>query len=300
MIIFQVRNHDLTKSCKIKKCGVHFFSQQSALKAVEESRSRRFFIYDDEEKQEESISKTLKFQNFINGESSSRCGVPPVNVKEVEELNPIRNESSSFALFDLNELPQDSYGPTMAVQKLEGEKTNIYECKDVLLGFMQHLPGSGWNVVASIFGTFPKWIKQLPLDRQPQCEEDCVRSSRLSTISHISEKGMRSLIKGVLELAKEPSRLFVEEVHCVLVDIISASANATPGLGRYQRDAWLFIIMSHDPCVCNLSSNCWSAKWWKFEINEGEIWLSRERSESSASKTASPEGEMSLLVAATL
>ncbi|KAJ0026321.1 hypothetical protein Pint_07091 [Pistacia integerrima] len=86
MIIFQVRNHDLTKSCKIKKCGVHFFSQQSALKAVEESRSRRFFIYDDEEKQEESISKTLKFQNFINGESSSRCGVPPVNVKEVEQL----------------------------------------------------------------------------------------------------------------------------------------------------------------------------------------------------------------------
>ncbi|KAJ0026320.1 hypothetical protein Pint_14430 [Pistacia integerrima] len=61
---------------------------------------------------------------------------------------------------------------------------------------------------------------------------------------------MRSLIKGVLELAKEPSRLFVEEVHSVLVDIISASAIATPGLGRYQRDAWLFIMMSHDPCVC--------------------------------------------------
>ncbi|GKV39964.1 hypothetical protein SLEP1_g47653 [Rubroshorea leprosula] len=47
------------------------------------------------------------------------------------------------------------------------------------------------------------------------------------------EKGLRSLIKGVLELAKEPSRLCVDEVHRVLLDIVSASANATPGLGRY-------------------------------------------------------------------
>ncbi|KAJ0091551.1 hypothetical protein Patl1_14608 [Pistacia atlantica] len=36
---------------------------------------------------------------------------------------------------------------------------------------MQHLLGSGWNVVASILGTFPKWIKQLPLDRHQQCED---------------------------------------------------------------------------------------------------------------------------------
>ncbi|CAA2985407.1 dynamin-2A-like [Olea europaea subsp. europaea] len=35
------------------------------------------------------------------------------------------------------------------------------------------------------------------------------------------------------KLAKEPSRLCVDEVHRVLVDIVSAAANATPGLGRY-------------------------------------------------------------------
>ncbi|CAG7885485.1 unnamed protein product [Brassica rapa] len=32
---------------------------------------------------------------------------------------------------------------------------------------------------------------------------------------------------------KDPARLCVDEVHRVLVDIVSASANATPGLGRY-------------------------------------------------------------------
>ncbi|AQK55173.1 Dynamin-2A [Zea mays] len=47
------------------------------------------------------------------------------------------------------------------------------------------------------------------------------------------EKGLRSLKKGVLEKAKEPSRLCVEEVHRVLLDIVNAAANATPGLGRY-------------------------------------------------------------------
>jgi dynamin GTPase len=47
------------------------------------------------------------------------------------------------------------------------------------------------------------------------------------------EKGLRSLIKIVLDMAKEPSRLCVDEVHRVLLDIVNASANATPGLGRY-------------------------------------------------------------------
>uniref|UniRef100_A0ACD5ZYY2 Uncharacterized protein n=1 Tax=Avena sativa TaxID=4498 RepID=A0ACD5ZYY2_AVESA len=47
------------------------------------------------------------------------------------------------------------------------------------------------------------------------------------------ESGLKSLIKGLLELAKEPSTLLVDEVHRVLLDIVSAAANATPGLGRY-------------------------------------------------------------------
>lgn len=41
------------------------------------------------------------------------------------------------------------------------------------------------------------------------------------------------MIKGVLELAKEPSCLSVDEVHRVLIEIVSAAANATTGLGRY-------------------------------------------------------------------
>lgn len=110
------------------------------------------------------------------------------------------------------------------------------------------LQGSGWKVVASFEGNFPNRIKQLPLDKhfdinnvkrvwfsfihiptfvpfkyvvvrpllfamflfnwyQIVLEADGYQPYLISP-----EKGLRSLIKIVLELAKEPSRLCVDEV----------------------------------------------------------------------------------------
>jgi dynamin GTPase len=47
------------------------------------------------------------------------------------------------------------------------------------------------------------------------------------------EKGLRALIRKALDLAKDPAKICVDEVHRILVDIVSSSASATPGLGRY-------------------------------------------------------------------
>ncbi|KAL0391645.1 UNVERIFIED_CONTAM: Dynamin-2A [Sesamum radiatum] len=96
--------------------------------------------------------------------------------------------------------------------------------------------GGGWKVVASFEGNFPNRIKQLPLDRHfdlNNVKRIVLEADGYQPYLISPEKGLRSLIKGVLELAKEPSRLCVDEVHRVLVDIVSAAANATPGLGRY-------------------------------------------------------------------
>ncbi|XP_042493545.1 dynamin-2A-like [Macadamia integrifolia] len=122
----------------------------------------------------------------------------------------------------------------------EGTRAVALElCREFEDKFLQHIAtgeGGGWKVVASFEGNFPNRIKQLPLDRHFEInnvkrivlEADGYQPYLISP-----EKGLRSLIKGVLELAKEPSRLCVDEVHRVLVDIVSAAANATPGLGRY-------------------------------------------------------------------
>ncbi|KAG9136720.1 hypothetical protein Leryth_004490 [Lithospermum erythrorhizon] len=170
------------------------------------------------------------------------------------------------------------------VSSSEGTRALALElCREFEDKFLQHITtgedirynlqrkGDGWKVVGSFEGNFPNRIKQLPLDKHFDInnvkriivlEADGYQPYLISP-----EKGLRSLIKIVLELAKEPSRLCVDElfkemlevmgflgvalemnqriyslwyhivafnkVHRVLVDIISASANATPGLGRY-------------------------------------------------------------------
>ncbi|KAK6915864.1 Dynamin GTPase effector [Dillenia turbinata] len=126
------------------------------------------------------------------------------------------------------------------VQTAEGTRAIALElCREFEDKFLQYLTsgeGGGWKVVASFEGNFPSRIKKLPLDshfdinnvKRIVLEADGYQPYLISP-----EKGLRSLIKGVLELAKEPSRLCVEEVHRVLVDIVSAAANGTPGLGRY-------------------------------------------------------------------
>ncbi|XVF63447.1 hypothetical protein PTKIN_Ptkin09bG0087600 [Pterospermum kingtungense] len=126
------------------------------------------------------------------------------------------------------------------VQSAEGTRAIALElCREFEDKFLQHITtseGAGWKIVASFEGNFPNRIKQLPIDRHFEInnvkrivlEADGYQPYLISP-----EKGLRSLIKGVLELAKEPARLCVDEVHRLLIDIVSAAANATPALGRY-------------------------------------------------------------------
>ncbi|GMY07945.1 dynamin-2A-like [Fagus crenata] len=126
------------------------------------------------------------------------------------------------------------------VNSSEGTRALALElCREFEDKFLQHVTsgeGTGWKIVASFEGNFPNRIKQLPLDRHfdiNNVKRIVLEADGYQPYLISPEKGLRSLIKGVLELAKEPSRLCVDEVHRVLVDIVSASANATPGLGRY-------------------------------------------------------------------
>ncbi|KAJ1400413.1 P-loop containing nucleoside triphosphate hydrolase [Sesbania bispinosa] len=126
------------------------------------------------------------------------------------------------------------------VSTSEGTRALALElCREFEEKFLQHLTGgegNGWKVVASFEGNFPNRIKQLPIDRHfdiNNVKRIVLEADGYQPYLISPEKGLRSLIKGVLELAKEPSRLCVDEVHRVLVDLVSAAANATPGLGRY-------------------------------------------------------------------
>ncbi|KAJ6394949.1 hypothetical protein OIU77_024042 [Salix suchowensis] len=126
------------------------------------------------------------------------------------------------------------------VSSSEGTRALALElCREFEDKFLLHLmggEGNGWKVVASFEGSFPNRIKQLPLDRHfdiNNVKRIVLEADGYQPYLISPEKGLRSLIKGVLELAKEPSKLCVDEVHRVLVDIVSSAANATPGLGRY-------------------------------------------------------------------
>ncbi|KAG6607538.1 Dynamin-2B, partial [Cucurbita argyrosperma subsp. sororia] len=126
------------------------------------------------------------------------------------------------------------------VNGVEGTRALALElCREFEDKFLQHIgsgEGAGWKIVASFEGSFPNRIKQLPLDRHfdiNNVKRIVLEADGYQPYLISPEKGLRSLIKGVLELAKEPSRLCVDEVHRVLIDIVSAAANGTPGLGRY-------------------------------------------------------------------
>jgi dynamin GTPase len=126
------------------------------------------------------------------------------------------------------------------VQTSEGTRAIALElCREFEDTFLQHIntgEGQGWKVVSSFEGVLPKRIKSLPLDQMFEIssikklvlEADGYQPYLLSP-----EKGLRALVRKALELAKDPAKACVDEVHHILVDIVSAAANGTPGLGRY-------------------------------------------------------------------
>ncbi|KAK7283824.1 hypothetical protein RIF29_13571 [Crotalaria pallida] len=126
------------------------------------------------------------------------------------------------------------------VSTAEGTRAVALElCREFEDKFLAHITGgegAGWKIVSCFEGRFPDRMKQLPLDRHfdiNNVKRIVLEADGYQPYLISPEKGLRSLIKGVLELAKEPSRLCVDEVHRVLMDIVSAAANATPGLGRH-------------------------------------------------------------------
>ncbi|CAL0328718.1 unnamed protein product [Lupinus luteus] len=126
------------------------------------------------------------------------------------------------------------------VSTAEGTRAVALElCREFEEKFLAHITsgeGAGWKIVACFEGRFPDRMKQLPIDRHfdiNNVKRIVLEADGYQPYLISPEKGLRSLIKGVLELAKEPSSLCVDEVHRVLMEIVSAAANATPGLGRH-------------------------------------------------------------------
>ncbi|KAJ0501403.1 putative dynamin GTPase [Helianthus annuus] len=188
-------------------------------------------------------SESLK--SILTGVPQSKLGrlsLVETLAHQIRSRMKIRLPSLLSGLQGKSQIVQDELvrlGESM-VTSSEGTRALALElCREFEDRFLQHImtgEGSGWKVVASFEGNFPNRIKQLPLDRHfdlQNVKRIVLEADGYQPYLISPEKGLRSLIKGVLELAKEPSRLCVDEVHRVLADIVSASANATPGLGRY-------------------------------------------------------------------
>ncbi|KVI11078.1 Dynamin [Cynara cardunculus var. scolymus] len=214
-------------------------------------------------------AETESLKSILTGAPQSKLGrlaLVETLAHQIRSRMKIRLPSLLSGLQGKSQIVQDELvrlGESM-VTSSEGTRALALElCREFEDKFLQHImtgEGSGWKVVASFEGNFPDMIKQLPLDRHFDIKnvkrvwfllilvhslfllhyDDCgigiqivLEADGYQPYLISPEKGLRSLIKGVLELAKEPSRLCVDEVHRVLANIVSASANATPGLGRY-------------------------------------------------------------------
>ncbi|XP_048431840.1 dynamin-2A [Pyrus x bretschneideri] len=188
-------------------------------------------------------SESLK--SILTGAPQSKLGriaLVDALAQQIRSRMKVRLPNLLSGLQGKSQIVQDELvklGASM-VQSAEGTRSLALElCREFEDKFLQHITtgeGSGWKIVASFEGNFPNRIKQLPLDRHfdiNNVKRIVLEADGYQPYLISPEKGLRSLIKGVLELAKEPSRLCVDEVHRVLVDIVSAAANATPGLGRY-------------------------------------------------------------------
>ncbi|KAM0827442.1 hypothetical protein ACQ4PT_068169 [Festuca glaucescens] len=184
-------------------------------------------------------------KSILTGAPPSKLGrisLVDTIAKQIRKRMKVRVPNLLTGLQGKSQLVKDELarlGESM-VQSAEGTRAVALElCREFEDKFLAHITsgeGSGWKIVASFEGKFPDRIKQLPLDRHfdlSNVKRIVLEADGYQPYLISPEKGLRSLIKIVLEMAKEPSRLCVEEVHRVLMDIVNASANATPGLGRY-------------------------------------------------------------------
>ncbi|XP_042061749.1 dynamin-2A-like isoform X1 [Salvia splendens] len=190
-------------------------------------------------------AETESLKSILTGAPQSKLGrvaLVETLAQQIRSRMKVRLPNLLSGLQGKSQIVQDELvrlGEQM-VHSSEGTKALALElCREFEDRFLQHITtgeGFGWKVVASFEGNFPNRIKQLPLDRHfdiNNIKRIVLEADGYQPYLISPEKGLRSLIKGVLELAKEPSRLCVDEVHRVLVDIVTAAANATPGLGRY-------------------------------------------------------------------
>ncbi|XP_014493850.1 dynamin-2B isoform X1 [Vigna radiata var. radiata] len=188
-------------------------------------------------------SETLK--SILTGAPQSKLGrIALVDAlgQQIQNRMKLRLPNLLSGLQGKSQIVQDELarlGESM-VTTSEGTRAIALElCREFEDKFLQHITsgeGSGWKIVSCFEGRFPDRMKQLPLDRHfdiNNVKRIVLEADGYQPYLISPEKGLRSLIKGVLELAKEPSRLCVDEVHRVLIDIVSSAANATPGLGRY-------------------------------------------------------------------
>ncbi|KAG8094240.1 hypothetical protein GUJ93_ZPchr0012g21536 [Zizania palustris] len=188
-------------------------------------------------------AETLK--SILTGAPKSKLGrvaLVDTIAKQIRKRMKVRLPNLLNGLHGKSQMVQDELarlGESM-VQSAEGTRAVALElCREFEDKFLAHITsgeGSGWKIVASFEGKFPDRIKQLPLDRHfdlSNVKRIVLEADGYQPYLISPEKGLRSLIKIVLDMAKEPSQLCVEEVHHVLLDIVNASANATPGLGRY-------------------------------------------------------------------
>ncbi|KAL5207202.1 hypothetical protein ABZP36_031637 [Zizania latifolia] len=188
-------------------------------------------------------AETLK--SILTGAPRSKLGriaLVDTIAKQIRKRMKVRLPNLLSGLQGKSQIVQDELAKLgeQMVSSAEGTRAVALElCREFEDKFLAHVTsgeGSGWKIVASFEGKFPDRIKQLPLDRHfdmNNVKRIVLEADGYQPYLISPEKGLKSLIKGVLEMAKEPSRLCVEEVHHVLLDIVNASANATPGLGRY-------------------------------------------------------------------
>uniref|UniRef100_K3YMR2 dynamin GTPase n=1 Tax=Setaria italica TaxID=4555 RepID=K3YMR2_SETIT len=197
-------------------------------------------------------SPEASWQAEVKGLISILCGSPQSKLGRVALVDSLAKQIKTRIKVRLPNLLNGLQGKSQIVQEelaklgermaesSEGTKAiALGLCREFEDKFLQHIAGgegAGWKVIASFEGKFPTRIKQLPLDKHfdmKNVKRIVLEADGYQPYLISPEKGLRSLIRGLLELAKEPSILLVDEVHRVLLDIVSSAANATPGLGRY-------------------------------------------------------------------